>query len=562
MRLTISLGFYGILITAIFCCPWAGNAEETKSPEVTATQKNEPVDKNQSSIQMLNSINELKKNLSQRLSEKRQSLTKSSSEIEKSQLKAEIEKLDKQLSDAAADFERIATGIDISLFIEKKSEQFNWKDEVISLVEPGIMELKRMTVKARHKTKLKDEISYYKNRVPVARDAVEKIMQLISMTSNSLLKKNLKELLVEWKSVEGQLQNKLKINEMQLQQLETDEESLIATSQKSIKNFFRTRGLYLFTAFMACLAVIFLLRLTHKFFMRVVPGYAAEYRPFHVRLLDLCLRVFSVLLTFFILLLVFYSVEDWVLLSLSIIFLMGVGWTIKSTLPIFWQQSRFMLNLGSVREGERILYHGVPWLVKSINFFCKLENPFLEMSLRLPIEELLGKTSRTFNKNEPWFPCRKNDWVILSDGTRGKVTSLSHEMVVLVQRGGARKTYQTGEFLGLSPLNLSLNFRLKVPFGIGYEHQEASTGTILKTLQDYLLQRIDQENYKKDLLDFKVEFQAAGSSSLDIIVIADFNGNLAHLYGRLNRAIQRWCVDACTLNHWSIPFPQITVHQG
>lgn len=208
------------------------------------------------------------------------------------------------------------------------------------------------------------------------------------------------------------------------------------------------------------------------------------------------------------------------------------------------------------------MYKGVPWLVKTINVFSELENPSLGVKLRLPIEDLLGKTSRGFHPKEPWFPCRRNDWVILADGTRGVVTSLSHEMVEMVQRGGARKTYLTSDFLAQSPLNISMNFRLKITFGISYGCQETSTTDILGTLKAFIAEQIEAEGYADVLLNLRVEFQEAAASSLDMVVIADFKGEMAPLYQRLVRAINRWCVDACTKNNWEIPFPQLTVHKG
>ena len=59
-----------------------------------------------------------------------------------------------------------------------------------------------------------------------------------------------------------------------------------------------------------------------------------------------------------------------------------------------------------------------------------------------------------------------------------------------------------------------------------------------------------------------MEFERANSSSLDLVVIADFDGKLAELYGRLERSLQRWCVEACTKYGWEIPFTQLTLHQG
>jgi len=83
----------------------------------------------------------------------------------------------------------------------------------------------------------------------------------------------------------------------------------------------------------------------------------------------------------------------------------------------------------------------------------------------------------------------------------------------------------------------------------------------LEILESHINEQIEKEGYKKSLLNLLVEFQQAGASSLDIVVIADFKGDMAPLYQRLSRAIQRWCVDACTLNNWEIPFPQLTIHK-
>jgi hypothetical protein len=526
---------------------------EVLSPKVFS-EKDEAV------TQMLFSISELKRNLNQRIKEKKALLEKSTSETEKLSLQSEISRLDEQLNDAQADFERIATGVDIGMFLGKKEETFDWKEEVMALVEPGIKEIKRMTVSARNKTKLKDELAYYENLVFVSRAAVRNIGELISKTKDKEVKKNLEDLLPEWKGIEKQIQNKLQIANMQLKEMSSDEKSLIESSGISIKKFFRTRGLYLMIALISCICAVLLLRLGAGVLVKWIPGYNLKYKPFHIRLFDILARLASMFVVFFVLVLVFYIFEDWVLLSLSIIFLIGIGWAAKHTLPKFWHQSRLMLNIGSVREGERMIYLGVPWLVKNINVFSVLENPDMEVSIRLPIEELLDKTSRPFHQNEFWFPCRRNDWVILSDGTWGHVTNLSHEMVQLVLAGGAKKTYQTPDFLGLTPLNISVGFSLKVVFGVSYDIQKEVTGKVLDIMSAHLKEAAEKEGYDKGLVSLQVDFQEAGSSSLDLVVLAGFKGEMAPQYYKLSRAIQRWCVDACTANNWEIPFPQLTVH--
>jgi small-conductance mechanosensitive channel len=156
----------------------------------------------------------------------------------------------------------------------------------------------------------------------------------------------------------------------------------------------------------------------------------------------------------------------------------------------------------------------------------------------------------------------RGDWVLLSDGMRGKVTGISQEMVELIERGGAHRTYPTAGFLGLSPRNLTTNFRVKETIGITYSLQKESVTTIPDILKAHVEKRIDDEGYADKLLNLRVEFECANTSSLDIVVIADFDGSVADLYNRLRRAIQRWCVEACTENGWEIPFTQLTLHQA
>jgi hypothetical protein len=295
--------------------------------------------------------------------------------------------------------------------------------------------------------------------------------------------------------------------------------------------------------------------------VKLIPGYRQEHRSFRIRLLDLAHRFLTIILAIMGPMVVFYVVEDWVLFSLGILLLLGIGLTLRQALPRYWQQIQLFLNVGSVREGERIDLDGLPWRVRTINIFSQLENPTAELSQRVRIDDLVDLKSRPIKRGDPWFPCKKDDWVLLSDGMRGKVSGISQELVELIQRGGAHRTYQTADFLGLSPTNLSRNFRLKETIGISYDLQRESVAAIPDTLKQHIERRADEEGYADHMQNLRVEFEKANSSSLDIVVIADFDGVLADLYGRLQRAMQRWCVEACTEYGWEIPFTQLTLHQ-
>lgn len=68
-----------------------------------------------------------------------------------------LKKLDHQLAQAKRNFQEIATEVDFSLFSDKKSEQFAWKEELTSLVKPLIKELKNLTDRARQKSRFHED---------------------------------------------------------------------------------------------------------------------------------------------------------------------------------------------------------------------------------------------------------------------------------------------------------------------------------------------------------------------------------------------------------------------
>jgi hypothetical protein len=549
-----------LLVLAIMCHPGPLAAEnqggEIPPEKVLLVNQASP----EETLVMLTSLAALQNNLKKQLALTREKIRTSASDAEKERLEAELVRLDRQLSDSSHDFERIATGVDVGLFAEKKSEVFSWKDEITTLVEPAIKELKRLTVRVRQKTKLKDTISELSSMIPIASNGVRQLERLYEVTKDPGIKKQVKELLPEWRNTENRIRNKLELAQLELSQMQDKEVGLVQSSSESIRNFFRVRGLYLVMALIAFGCIVLAGRLFYRLVFRFFPGADLEMRPFHVRLLDLLLRIFTVVAGIIGLFFVLYLAEDWFLLSMAIIFFLGLSWTVRQTVPRLWQQGRLMLNIGSVREGERLQLHDVPWKVETIHVFCRLSNPTLGIHLRLPIEDIVGMVSRPDSPEEPWFPCKKGDWVVVGDRPRTKVVSLSHELVETVERGGKRYLFQTADFLGQNPVNLSRNFRLRVVFGVSYDLQAEVTTTIPTLLTTFIEGKLEEEGYADSCLNLLVEFKEAGASSLDLLVLADFKGELADIYSRLERAIQRWCVEAATMHKWEIPFPQLTFH--
>ena len=510
---------------------------------------------------MLASLVELQKNIRQEISVTRRQLKASTSEAEKTTLEEELKQLDQQLSDSVADFERIATGVEPSVFIAQAETGFSWKDELTTLLEPTVKELKQLTARARQKTQLKEEILDLGKQAATANRAVAQLNTLIAASHDPKIKTYLRELLPAWQNMHKRLQGKLELTQLELVKLEDQNGGAAHSPTEYIKTFFRERGLYLLAAVLAFGGVLVLCRLLNLLLMRVLPGARRDQRPLYVRIFEILFYVFTMVAAVGSFVFVLYLAEDWFLLSLALILLLGVVWAVRQVVPKLWQQSLLMLNLGPVHEGERVIYQEIPWKVEALNVFCKLHNPDLGMTLRIPIASMIDQVSRPFTQDEPWFPCRKDDWVLVGAKPLAKVVSCTHEQVEVVEMGGRRIVYRTGDFLAATPINLSSGFSLSILFGLSYDLQPIITTEVLAKLEAFLQGKMEEHGYMEGCHSLSVDFKQAGASSLDVVVLATFKGEMVPQYPRLERALNKWCVDCCNENGWEIPFPQLTVHR-
>lgn len=482
------------------------------------------------------------------------------SETEKTETKTALGKVEKKLKDTSKNLEDIASNTDLELLRDSKELPFNLQRELFSLLEPALKEMKHATSDVRLKSQIREKILFYEQRLPILEEALQNISVLNRANENPKIKSELVKMNKAWAKQRVFIESELQAKQLQLVKLEAQQASLTENTDSFFKDFFQRRGWTLIQAFFAIIGVLILSRLIRFMFTRYLTGYAAEHRGVQFRIIDIAIRFFTFLLIIIAPMIIFYIEEDWVLFSLGILILIGMAWTLRQAIPRYWGQLELFLNVGPVREGERLMLNGIPWRVKHINLYSILENPIAGLSQRVDIDDLVDMRSRPVDDSEPWFPCKRGDWVHLKDDVRGKVIGISIEMVQLIQRGGAVYTYNMDEFLSQSPKNLSKSFRVKETIGISYSHQKESTTSIIEKLEATIKKRAIDEGYEDIVQSIRVEFQRANDSSLDLVVIADFKGSAADIYNRLRRSIQRWCVDACTENKWEIPYPQLTLH--
>lgn len=381
--------------------------------------------------------------------------------------------------------------------------------------------------------------------------------------SAGMLKNLLQSETEQWKEQRSKTSDELTVYTHRLEELKTTKSPFFNTVHDVISVFFRSRGRNILIGILLAIAFAILFGKFHRWLLTLSIFKFEGQVPFLFRATDLLLHLASLIGTIMVFQFVLYFYDDWLLLAMSLLVIMALLWFGVKELPSMWQQMQLILNFGAVRDGERVVVDGIPWKVGKVNVFTKLHNPWLTGArIRVPLHELVNYRSRPAEKNEPWFPSKEGNWVMLSDGTFGKVALQTPEHVKLILYGGTQETYPISDYLAQMPKNLSTGFSVSTTFGVDYCLQSRVTKEIPEIMKTYLEKVLTDGGFMENTHDLKVEFKEAGASSLDIIILTTHNGDLASSYFSLHRLLQRGAVDCCSENNWGIPFPQLTVHRA
>jgi len=479
-------------------------------------------------------------------------------EPQKLALLADADKARAQLEGLQQTLDSIATGIDLGTG-EPADAPFDAVREIEKLVRPLIDELKEITAEPRQLSELKSQLQREQARLAMLQQGMARVARLRQMTSDPELQAALASVQQRWRDRADDTRNAQTIIRHRLEEKERERPSLYQSTRTFVGKFFRERGLNLLLAALAFGVVLFGLRSLYRPVIRRVP--LSAQRRFVFRLIAVAYHFVVFLAAFAAGLIVLYATGDWILLGLVLLFLLGVAWAGWHTVPRFLEQISLMLNLGPMRESERIVFEGLPWRIDRLHFQVRLVNPALTGGvLRLPLRRLVGEHSRPVSEHEPWFPSLAGDWVEIGD-QRGRVLLQTPESVQL-DVFGKRVTYTTADYLAAQPTNLSSGFRVRTTFGIDYRHQQIATGQVPGIMRARLDRELRQLVGDDNVVRVEVEFQAAGSSSLDYVAFADLTGTAAPHYERIARLLQRVLVDVCNERGWNIPFPQLTLHQA
>ncbi len=446
---------------------------------------------------------------------------------------------------------------------EPPRKETTWQEDVVDILKPLADSVKSITRRPRKIAELRAQLEAVEQKERGLEDAIEKFSRIEKKTLNAQAAGYVDDLSVGWQDDLQQLQQENLIISSQLADLLGDDEEPFSATMKSLKAFALGSGLTLVLATITAIAVYFLMRAgwwlySHKLVSKDVRRKSTLFRVFSYsyHLITGFLVVLSVVV-------VIYMRDDLLLLALAFLILAGIIFNLKQFILGYMAEARLLLNLGSVREEERVIYNGIPWQVKSINLHTVLHNPALEGIVRLPLSAIQDLVSRPV-KNKIWFPTSRGDYIILPDGTFGQIKHQTPDVVELRVRGGMALTYTTDAFYALNIVNLSRHstFGVSVTFGLDYSLQKTSVVEVPAVLKEAINNKLVSEGYEKELLGLMVELSAANTSSLDFLAYATVDNSLAGSYYKLQRLMLQTCVEVSNEQGWTIPYPQLVVHNA
>ncbi|MBS0498257.1 MAG: hypothetical protein JSR51_11495 [Proteobacteria bacterium] len=492
-------------------------------------------------------------------------LMKAKTEQEKKRIQTELNELSDTIAEQESSFEMILTaGLELSREEALEKREFDWKKDLLEIVQPIMSELRQLTENKRKTDSLQKKIDFYKSQIRT----IQEVLKHIAGINKAGFEK---EALIEFERIVGKWQSQLEENQhlLEVAQLQLDE-MIKSQSAKEvslgehIQQFAAGRGATLLMALSAFIAVYFSMLLLLKLLRWLANRKEEERSTYYQRIITLCYHFLMAALSITAVFYVLSARNDQVLIGISVLLLISIVWILKSSIPSYINELRILLNTGSVREGECIIYNGIPMKVESLNYYTKLTNPVLPgLELRLTLAELANYVSRPYAVNEPWFPCQVGDYVMLSDNTFAMVNCITLENILLSQTNGWMPiTYSIPDFLAAKPKNFSLGFTVVSDFGIDYQHQAQCTTVIPEILCAGIRRGLLLETYGPSLIDLAVHFAQANMSSLDYKIIASFDGTVAGEFFAIKRALQRYAVDVCNQQQWVIPFNQLVVHNA
>jgi hypothetical protein len=439
-------------------------------------------------------------------------------------------------------------------------DDFDWQRDLEKIFEPLLDRLKEISERPRLIERLEADIDYWEKREEELAIAINNLQTNKTELTKKNLLKEIDELLDTATARHTSAKQKLSLLRSELSTLKEKKNPILSTMGDIFSTILVGIILHFFAAIIAAFLVYQFVRL-----LAVVPIYfVTKNKPSGTVLAERAIIIGRNIIGFILAVLVYftvlYSFAEWLLLVLSVLIIAGLVLGLKDAIPAYIIEIKTLLNMGTIRHGERLNYQGLSWRISRLNVHTHLHNPALHGHLRVSLAEIAQLSSRPYHDDEPWFPTKVGDIVFMEDGAFGQVLRQTPDMVEL-DFGGSIYSYTASDFVNRRPRNLSKQgFTIYEVFGFDYQHQADITNNILEIYRAAIKRAVSSSAFGEHNTYLDVEFDNASASSLDFKILASFSGEAAADYFKIKRLLQKASVELANKEGWVIPFQQLTVH--
>ena len=484
-------------------------------------------------------------------------------EQEAEELRERAAELGEEIAELRRTLESIATGgIDSSLFEEEEAleQEGDWRSDLALVAQPVIDSMKEITEKPRRIKEQNDLIAERAKELEIANQALEGLAPELELARDEALVRRLHALERRWRKRADDAEAAIEIARFEIASLRGDK-PLWRTALDGTVAFATGRGLTLVLAVAAAAGVFFASRFALSGYRKTLLDRSEPESRTRYRLAEYGMHAATGLMMLVAVFVVFYQRGDVLLLGLMILLFVGLALGARQVLPQYVTEAKLLLNVGPMREGERILYRDLPWRVESINMYTVLRNPELHGVLRVPLAKLHDQVSRPVGRDDPWFPSSRGDVVLFGPDDPCEVLDQNPDTVTLRERGGQVVEQPAAAFYRRAMTNLSRGgtFGVEMRFGIDYAEQERATDEVPKVLRGAIRAALERSDVAERVRDVVVELERAGDSSLVYWLFVTMDSRAAKSWLRVRRLVQHACVEACTERGWTIPFPHLAV---
>jgi len=558
-------------LIAVFCC-WASpfaHAQQSKTDAAKLAAQEKIQVENDAQQQMVKSLLSLSETLisrKQQLTDLDKELAQAKKDADKLPLQSQIDGLSAEIIQVEQEIDLVVLGLQSRQYKKDGVEQepVDIRQEIAQVFEPIILSLERATEPARRMEELRQLSGQAETRIAIAQTTLDSINGFRDAEANYPA------------DVKERLDNHHELWQNRLQEAKDLDvalaEQLAATRRaqgNSLKQFSQDFGSFILNRGASLLMALGLGIGFILICQAIRSGASYVYRRFHKGVLSAPMRIFSMAMTilgiiggFIIAITIFNIRQDWLMLAMSLLMALAISWTFVRSLPALAEQTRVLMNLGAVREGERTLIEGLPYKIERLSLYSKLINPALKGGeLVYPVRELIGMHSRPITEGEAWFPTQVGDWIV-RDAKHYQVMNQTPEHVILKRPGGAEDFVPTREFMDTLFETITDGYRATYTFGLAYKHldeaREIIPDKVNASVRSYIADKLGAEA----LVNVDTRFVTLDDSALTFDVLADLGPGYGGEWKRMQKYLNRAVVNVCLENKWDIPFPQLVVHNA